>query len=378
MKLFMSILPRSFAFFHYRFFCQFMVNRIKYSFELWRYSLPLREPLTVPNGTVNVREGLLLVVRESELLYGIGEIAPLPNLHTETLHEAQQQVLDALPNLEHGLNPDTHLFPSVRCGIEMAFQSLEWLSNTDVDVVGQIPLNALLSGAKEAIAERAKQAVQEGYTTLKIKVGRHSLDDDIANIRAVRKAVGENILIRLDANRTWSLETALKLGFAVKDCRISFIEEPLKNWQELEEFSRKTGISIALDEMLYMNNFTSNEAEFEARNTIPNDILAAYILKPSAIGSIKTAQNLASEASKRNAQAIVSSVFESGIALSFYAALQARWNNGVSIPCGLDTFKFLDDDVISPRFTTTSGNTSIDAAFDAYSHLNFNVLSRIL
>lgn len=350
--------------------------------ELWRYSLPLREPLTVPNGeAMRTREGLLLVIRKSKELCGIGEIAPLPNLHQETLEDAQTQILSLLNTYNHNFlqvwQHETTLFPSVQCGIEMAEQSLAWLEKptflAHLHSV-TIPINALISGASTTIVERALRAVQDGYTVLKIKVGRHSLDDDIANIRAIRQHIGNNVELRLDANRTWSLETALELGFAVQDCGISFIEEPLKNWQELEEFTNKTGIQIALDETLY----SRNEAEFEARKDIPNDICAAYILKPSALGSIQKSQFLAEEAFERGAKAIVSSVFESGIALRFYAALQALWNGGNAVACGLDTFSFLEDDTINPRFTAQHGKIQCDEMFATEPALNLNFLKRLL
>ncbi len=340
--------------------------------SLWRYSLPLREPLTIPSGSIPRREGLLLALLQNENICGIGEIAPLESLHTETLAEAEHQTLSSIPAfLNNSLSLD-ELFPSVRCGFEMASWSLEQREKSRVHA-GLLPLNALISGAKDHIVQKAEEAVQEGYTTLKIKVGRHSLEDDIANIRAVRKSIGKDIALRLDANRSWSLETALQLGEAVSECDIAYIEEPLRVWHEIPHFVERTGIRIALDEMLY----SPDNAERLRRLELPDDALAAYILKPSIIGGITLASNLAREAALRGLNAVVSSVFESGVALAHYAALQLEWNAGLVVACGLDTYKFLGEDVVTEPFHAKRGFVRLPDVFEASTLLRGEVCSHI-
>ena len=57
------------------------------------------------------------------------------------------------------------------------------------------------------MARDARNAVDRGYDTLKIKVGADpSLD--LARLMAVRKEVGDNIRIRIDANQAWSPKQA--------------------------------------------------------------------------------------------------------------------------------------------------------------------------
>ncbi len=340
-----------------------------HSTELWRYSLPLREPLTIPNGALSTREGLILILSDNAGNQGFGEIAPLQSLHKETLREAEAQIISALQtNTLH----QQVFFPSVRCGVEMALSDLKQSLNTSNYQQFQ-PLNALISGTKETLVSKAEKAVQDGYTTLKIKVGRHSLKDDIANVRAIRESVGKSIALRLDANRTWSLEAALELGYALKDYKIEYIEEPCTNMHDISEFASKTGIRVALDEMLY----TSNEAEFETRKHIPDEALAAYVLKPSVLGGIEHASLLAREANKRGLSAVVSSVFESGIALRFYARLQQSWNGGHSVACGLDTFSFLANDTILPHFSSMQGMVNVSEFFARDILLNSETCTKV-
>lgn len=357
--------------------------------ELFRYTLPLREALTTQASKQEnaMREGLLVVLRDGEDSVGIGEIAPLPGLHRESLAEVEAQTVSKLALIRHESTDaetmlSSELLPSVRCGLEMALISLRARQNGTMPsqspqanvMPSHLPLNALITGDSTAIVHRAEKAVREGYTTLKIKVGRASLEEDIVNVRACREAVGNDIALRLDANRSWSLETALRLGEALHDCNIAYIEEPLKDWRGIPAFHEQTGISVALDEMLT----SPDVSERAARTAIPSECLAGYVLKPSAIGSITGASNLASEAEARGLDAVVSSVFETGVALGFYAALAVSWNDGRSVACGLDTYKFLAADVLEYPFSAAQGFVSLPNVWNQSAFLRTDFLKKVL
>ncbi len=53
-----------------------------------------------------------------------------------------------------------------------------------------------------------KQAVDDGFTQIKLKVGG-SLEDDIRRLRIARDAVGSDIRIAIDANQRWDVSTAI-------------------------------------------------------------------------------------------------------------------------------------------------------------------------
>lgn len=381
--------------------------RLLREIEFLEYAVPLLEPLTTqnPQGAPDsdVRKGLLLVLRDADGLVGIGEIAPLAGLHGETLQEAEAQVRSEIDRIAseiriageidciagEGINVNVAfsnaLFPSVRCGLEMAFIALQARQNgilpgqvghIDSPAGVRVPLNALIAGKGNTLLARAEAAVRDGYTTLKIKVGRMMPDEDIAAVRACRQAVGKDIALRLDANRSWSLETALRVGEALQDCAIAYIEEPLPDWRDIPTFHTTTGIRVALDEMLY----SPSASERNARNDIPSDCLAGYVLKPAALGSIYDTNMLASEANGRGLDAVVSSVFETGVALGFYAALASGWNGGheVAVACGLDTYKFLAADVLERSFVAEQGFVRLPEVWQNTAHLQNRFLQRTL
>ena len=66
----------------------------------------------------------------------------------------------------------------------------------------------LVTGAPEDVAAEAERWAADGFGTFKLKVGA---GDDVAQVRAVREALGDAAQIRLDANAAWSLEEATEI-----------------------------------------------------------------------------------------------------------------------------------------------------------------------
>lgn len=105
-----------------------------------------------------------------------------------------------------------------------------------------LPLYKLLGGAAKPIkayaggialgwqdpaslAEEAKRYVAEGYRALKLRMGDTPVRD-IARVRAVRKAVGEEIDILTDANTAYTLDDARRVMPAFEECAVGWLEEP--------------------------------------------------------------------------------------------------------------------------------------------------------
>jgi L-fuconate dehydratase len=75
------------------------------------------------------------------------------------------------------------------------------------------------------LAELCAQAVADGFTKVKLKVGA-SLEDDIRRCRIAREAVGEATGIALDANQVWDVPSAVSWVRALAPARPEWIEEP--------------------------------------------------------------------------------------------------------------------------------------------------------
>ena len=82
-----------------------------------------------------------------------------------------------------------------------------------------------LGYSDELLAELCAQAVADGFSLVKIKVGAR-LEDDIRRCAIAREAVGERIGIALDANQVWDVPTAISWVRELAPVRPEWIEEP--------------------------------------------------------------------------------------------------------------------------------------------------------
>ena len=150
-----------------------------------------------------------------------------------------------------------HLGNMVLAGFEMAL----W------DLVGKatnLPAYRLFGGAYrmslpimyflpnadlDSMVAEARTAVGQGFGTIYIKVG---IDDrrDIDVVRAVRAASGNEVKLRIDANEAWSAKQAIRIGHALADCNLEFIEQPtpFHDVRSLLEVKQALAIPIAANQ----------------------------------------------------------------------------------------------------------------------------------
>jgi L-alanine-DL-glutamate epimerase-like enolase superfamily enzyme len=110
----------------------------------------------------------------------------------------------------------------------------------------------------EARAESVLGLKEAGFRSVKLRV--HSFDpaEDIEQIAAVRRAVGDDMEIGVDANQgwrvaliddapLWDLDRATEFAAACADHGIAWLEEPLDMyaWDELAELRRRSQVKIA-------------------------------------------------------------------------------------------------------------------------------------
>ncbi|MFF4568175.1 enolase C-terminal domain-like protein [Streptomyces sp. NPDC001410] len=82
-----------------------------------------------------------------------------------------------------------------------------------------------LGYSDEKLARLAREAVTDGFTQIKLKVGA-DLADDIRRMRTARETVGESIRIAVDANQRWDVQAAIDWMRALAPYHPYWIEEP--------------------------------------------------------------------------------------------------------------------------------------------------------
>jgi L-fuconate dehydratase len=75
------------------------------------------------------------------------------------------------------------------------------------------------------LARLAREAVTDGFTQIKLKVGA-LLEDDVRRMRVAREAVGPDIRIAVDANQRWDVAPAIDWMRALAPYDPYWIEEP--------------------------------------------------------------------------------------------------------------------------------------------------------
>ena len=78
----------------------------------------------------------------------------------------------------------------------------------------------------EYLVEEAQQRIAAGFSAIKLKLG-FGLEDDVRLCEAVRRAVGPEIRIMVDANHAYDALGAIRLGKQIEPLDIAWFEEPV-------------------------------------------------------------------------------------------------------------------------------------------------------
>jgi len=106
-------------------------------------------------------------------------------------------------------------------------------------------------GPTDAMVEKARHWVSQGFKCLKLKCGINP-DEDIDTTLAVRAAVGPDIKIRLDANEGYNIDDSIRVVSTVESqgADIELLEQPTKAayLYALKEVTGKCNVPIVADE----------------------------------------------------------------------------------------------------------------------------------
>ncbi|KAG0463335.1 hypothetical protein HPP92_019404 [Vanilla planifolia] len=376
------------------------ISKLEYSLYRIQLCAPPTSTLIKHDKEDFFHEGFVLTITLDDKVIGYGEIAPIA-IHKEDLLDVEEQLRFLVHAMEGaelscvlpllkgsfthwiqkslGIFPSS-IFPSVRCGIEMAIlnalatrqgSSISDLSGYQSSLVGNqiithgkstckltgIPICALVDclGTPKEVAYVVSQLFHGGFTTVKMKVARREdPTEDAAVIREIRQSLGYQISIRVDANRKWTYDKAVQFATSVKNCALEYIEEPVCFEDDIITFCEETGLFVALDETI--DNITWENLHKLGKFVHPG--IVAVVIKPSVVGGFENALLIAKWAQKHEKMAIVSSTFESGLGLSAYvqfAQIIEDSNKVISeirkikyrrtVAHGLGTFQWLKQDV---------------------------------
>ena len=110
-----------------------------------------------------------------------------------------------------------------------------------------------LSQSINELCAEAQSFVDQGFLSMKIRVGKATWQEDIERVKTVRETIGNNIELLADANQSLNTKQAIKLGRELEAYDIGWFEEPVsaQNLTGHAEIRQKLDINIASGETEY-------------------------------------------------------------------------------------------------------------------------------
>jgi L-alanine-DL-glutamate epimerase-like enolase superfamily enzyme len=109
-----------------------------------------------------------------------------------------------------------------------------------------------LNASLDEVKERASAMLEQGIGGIKIKVGLPDSSKDLHRVAGIRKHIGWDVPLMVDANQQWDRATALRMGRRLEEFNLSWIEEPLDayDFDGHAHLARVLDTPIATGEML--------------------------------------------------------------------------------------------------------------------------------
>jgi o-succinylbenzoate synthase len=308
--------------------------------------LEFLRPLKTARATYTAREGFLVRLVDEAGRLGQGEAMPLPEFGTESLDTCErvlrshvqalggQAIPDSLDALHEVLSPQGQGAPAAQHAVELALldllaqrQRVPLCRLLQRDARAEVQVNALLtSNEPEQLAEEARWAVAEGFQTLKLKVAGRPLDEDEARVRAVRRAVGQGVNLRLDANGGWSEHEAAHALDRLAAYGPELCEQPVlaEELQALARLQLRASFPLAADEALVSPGSLS--AILNPASGMP--AVRILVLKPMVLGGLLSTLRIAHLAADVGVESFVTSSLDGVVSRAGAAHLAAAMPSG--------------------------------------------------
>jgi mandelate racemase len=213
--------------------------------------VPMRRPLQTSTGAVGIAPLLLVDLKTSGGIVGRSYLFAIARAHLKPLAavvEAMAEMIkgDAVAPFEiekklrarYTLLGVHNIVLFAMAAIDMcAWDALgQALGQPVVRLLGGAPRPVLAYNSNglgiqdmKSLAKEAEQLVAEGFSAVKLRLGRPSAAADIEALRAVRKAIGPKVALMVDFNQALSVAEAIRRGRMIDDeGGVLWIEEPVR------------------------------------------------------------------------------------------------------------------------------------------------------
>lgn len=296
---------------------------------------PLLRPFKTSLRTVTTLEEIVVQLTDQDGVCGWGSVVPTPAITGDTEEKIKADLKNLLSDLRRARIADVwhwkDIIPSVAhashtavCAIDVALHDLaarkanvplwRWLGG--MHSIRMMTNMTISVDDPQVMADCAADAVNKGFTSLKVKVGLDS-ELDKKRVMAIRQRIGAKVSLRLDANQGWTLKEAQSLipWFNEMCGPLDFVEQPVKA-AELESMiaiTRKSPVPIVADE--------SAMSFDQAREVLDRGASNALSVKLIKAGGVSEARRILDLAFERRVPCLMSCMFEAGAGLQAAAHL---------------------------------------------------------
>ncbi|RAZ80751.1 mandelate racemase/muconate lactonizing enzyme family protein [Planococcus halotolerans] len=310
--------------------------------DIYSVNFPLKEPFIISYASYPSMAAIIVRCETDDGIVGYGEAVPDEHVTGEQVDAAFEilknvlvpQIIGQSPfDIEHihyKMDAAISGNPAAKAAIDIACYDLMGKATGQpvYNLIGgrahdnlQYP-KVLSIEAPKIMAEKAKKAVAQGFSSLKLKVGLDDAALDIARTYAVREAVGEEMPIRIDVNQGWkTVGLAVQTINYLEGANLTWIEQPIRmgDIRGLAEVRRKVSTPIMADESVQTMEDVLEIVRLDAADYINIKLMKA--------GGIFPAVQMAKAAEAAGIIAQIGSMVESSIgSAAGYHAVMSRKN----------------------------------------------------
>lgn len=306
--------------------------------DIYKFSIPMH-PFTIATATMHLAQNIFIRVHTDTGMYGVGECSAFPMIVGETQATCFEMAKD-FAAIWKGKDPaqietrmaELHAATAFNSTIKSAFDMA--LYDLAAKVAGA-PLYKYLGGSKskkletditvgigtpEKMAADAVAFKQQGFRIIKVKLGKDPVGD-VERIKQIRAAVGEELLLRTDANQGWTYDGAVYALQNLDQYTVEFCEQPMQHWNDhrLPELKNLSPVKIMADESVFDHH--------DAERLIAAKACDYVNIKFSKSGGILEAIKINAVCEENKIPCMMGGMLESRIALSAFAHFALAHNN---------------------------------------------------
>ena len=305
--------------------------------DIYKFSIPMH-PFTIATGTMHYAQNILIRIHTDAGFYGVGECSAFPMIVGETQATCFEMAKDFarlwkgkealdIPARIRELHDFTAFNGTIKSAFDMALHDLASRS------AGQ-PLYRFLGGKKKPIetdltigidspgkmAEKAIRFKTDGVRMIKIKLGKEPMED-VERVRRIREAVGNEIILRIDANQGWDFDSARNALRLMASSNIQFCEQPMRHWDDyrLPDLRKSSPVPIMADESVFDHH--------DARRLIAADACDYVNIKFAKSGGILEATQIDAVCAAHHIPCMMGGMLESRIALTAFVHFALAHDN---------------------------------------------------